>query len=119
MLIDQWQTSTETLQEYILRFSDLLLKSSGLLLHQANDLVHITHFICNLHNQKLQHYLLDKIPPQSQMPSHLHGKRLWNSTLLQVYIVTIQALKLTTLIINKLILKTTWDPAMHVAVHTL
>ena len=58
MLIDQQQTASETLQEYIQRFSDLLLKSSGLLPHQAKDLAHITHFIHNLHNQKLQHYML-------------------------------------------------------------
>ena len=62
MLFDQQQTPTETLQEYVQRFSDLLFKSSGLLLHQATDLAHITHFICNLHNQKLQHYVLGKNP---------------------------------------------------------
>ena len=62
MLIDQQQTPNETLQEYIQRFSDLLPKSSSLLPHQATDLVHITHFICNLHNQKLQHNVLDKNP---------------------------------------------------------
>ena len=45
------------MQEYVQRFSDLLLKSSGLLPHQAIDLAHITHFICNLYNQKLQHYI--------------------------------------------------------------
>ena len=39
---------------------DLLLKSSGLLPQQAKDLTHITHYIWNLHNQKLQHYILDK-----------------------------------------------------------
>ena len=60
VLIDQQQTATETLQEYIQRFSDLVLKFNGLLLHQAKDLAHITHFICNLHNQKLQHYMLGK-----------------------------------------------------------
>ena len=62
MLIDQQQNPSETLQEYVQRFSDLLLKSSGLLPHQAKDLVHITHFIRNLHKQKLQHYILDKNP---------------------------------------------------------
>ena len=60
------KTSTETLQEYIQRFLDMLLKSSGLLLHQAKDLAHITHFICNLHNQKLQHYVLGKNPTSVQ-----------------------------------------------------
>ena len=57
-LIDQQQEAYETLQEYIQRFSDMLLKPSGLLPHQAKDLAHITHFICNLHSQKLQHYVL-------------------------------------------------------------
>ena len=60
MLIDQQQTASKTLQEYIQRFSDLLLKSSCLLLHQAKDLAHTTHFICILHNQKLQHHMLGK-----------------------------------------------------------
>ena len=60
MLIDQQQKPSETSQEYIKRFSDLLLKSSGLLLHQAKYLVYITHFIRNLHNQKLQHYIFGK-----------------------------------------------------------
>ena len=69
MLIDQQQRPTETLQEYVQRFSDLLLKSSGLIPHQAKDLAHITYFICNLHNQKLQHYVLGKIQPQCNTPS--------------------------------------------------
>ena len=62
MLIDQQQKPSETLQEYIQNFSDLLLKASGLLLHQVKDLAHIMHFICNLDNQKLQHYMLGKNP---------------------------------------------------------
>ena len=33
MLIDQQQKPSETLQEYVHNFSDLLLKSSGLVLH--------------------------------------------------------------------------------------
>ena len=45
---------------------DLLLKSSGLLSHQAKDLAHIMHFIRNLHNQKLQHYILGKNPTSVQ-----------------------------------------------------
>ena len=57
MLINQQQKPSE-FYEYIQRFSDLLLKSSGLLSHQANDLAHITLFIRNLQNQKLQHYVL-------------------------------------------------------------
>ena len=28
--------------------------------HQAKDLAHIKHFICSLHNQKLQHCVLGK-----------------------------------------------------------
>ena len=60
MLIDQNQKPTETLQEYIQKFSDLLLKSSALLIHQAKDLAHITHFKCNLHNQNFHHYVLSK-----------------------------------------------------------
>ena len=70
VLIDQQQKVCETLQEYIQRFSDLLLKSSGLLLHQAKDLDHITQLICNLHNQKLQYYMLGKNSPQFKIPSH-------------------------------------------------
>ena len=52
MLINQQQEPSETLQEYVHRFSDLLLKSSSLLPHQGKDLAHITHFIHNLHKQK-------------------------------------------------------------------
>ena len=66
VLIDQQQTSTETLQEYIQRCLDLLLKSSSVLLHQAKDLEHMTHFIHNLHNQKLQNYVLGKNPTSVQ-----------------------------------------------------
>ena len=70
MLIDQQQNSTENLQEYVQRFSNILLKSSGLLLHEAKDLAHITCFICNLHNQKLQHYVLGKNPTSVQNAIH-------------------------------------------------
>ena len=59
MLIDQQQKSTETLQEYVQRFSDLLIKSSGSLPHHANDLAHIMY-------QKLQHNVLDKNPTSVQ-----------------------------------------------------
>ena len=48
MLTDQQQKPTETLQEYVQNFSDLLLKSSGLLPHQAKDLTNTT-----LHTQPL------------------------------------------------------------------
>ena len=44
MLIDQQQKTTETLQENVQSFSHLLLKSSGLLPHEARDLAHIMHF---------------------------------------------------------------------------
>ena len=75
MLIDQQQTPAETLQEYVQKFSDVLLKSSGLLLQQAKDLAHITHFICNLHNQKLQYYMLGKNPTSVQNAIMLAQKR--------------------------------------------
>ena len=75
MLIDQQQTTSETLQEYIQRFSDIWLKSSGLLPHQGRDLAHITHFICNLHNQKLQHYMLGKNPTSVQNAMMLAQKK--------------------------------------------
>ena len=35
MLIDQQQKPNETLQDYVQRFPDLLLKSSGLILYQG------------------------------------------------------------------------------------
>ena len=66
MLIDQQQKPSETLQQYGQRFLDLLLKSSGLLPHQAQDLAYITYFIRNLHNQNLQHYILGKKPKSVQ-----------------------------------------------------
>ena len=50
VLIDQQQTVSETLQDYIERFWDLLLKSSSLPPNQANDLAPVTHFIPNLYN---------------------------------------------------------------------
>ena len=62
MLIDQQEKPSETLQEYVQRFLDIQLKSHGLLPHCA----HITHFIRNLHNQKLQHYVLGKNPTPVQ-----------------------------------------------------
>ena len=66
MLIDQEQKPTETLQECTQTLLDLLLKSTGLLQHQAKDLAHVTHFIHNLHNQKLQHNVLGKNPTSLQ-----------------------------------------------------
>ena len=57
MLIDEQQKPSETLQEYIQRFLDLLLKSSGLLPHQAKrPSIHYAFY------QKLQHYVLGKNP---------------------------------------------------------
>ena len=43
-----------------------MLKSSDLLPHQAEDLAHVKHFICKLHNQKLQHYVLVQSPTSVQ-----------------------------------------------------
>ena len=74
MHIDQQQNPSETLQELVIRVSGLLLQSSGLLSYQAKDLVHIMHFIRNLNNQKLQHYVLGKIHHQSKMPLYWHRK---------------------------------------------
>ena len=70
MLIDQQQSATETLQEYIQRFSDLLLKVQWVTTTSGKRFGPYYSFICNLHNQKLQHYLLGKTPPQLTMPSH-------------------------------------------------
>ena len=76
MLIDQQQTATETLQEYIQRFLEIVTQIQWLTtMHQAKDLAHITHFICNLHNHNLQYYVFQvKIPPQFKMPSLLAQK---------------------------------------------
>ena len=57
------------------RFLDLLLKSSGLLPHQAKNLSHITHFIRNLHNQKCMHYVLGKNPMSVQNAISLAQKK--------------------------------------------
>ena len=57
------------------RFSDVLLKSSSLLPHQKKDLTHITQFICNLHNQSLQHYVLGKNPTSVQNSIMLEQKK--------------------------------------------
>ena len=78
MLTNQQQKLTETLQEYVQRFSDLLPKSSSLLPHQAKDLVHITYFIRNLHNQKLQLYVLGK-NPMSVQNAITWTKNYWRS----------------------------------------
>ena len=53
IIINQQQKPSETLQEYVQKFSDLFLKSSGLLPNQGKDFAHIKHFIRNLQNQKL------------------------------------------------------------------
>ena len=75
MLIGQQRKPTETLQENVQRFSYLLLKSSGLLPHQSKDFAHITHFICNLHNQKLQNYVLGTNPTSVQNAITLAQKK--------------------------------------------
>ena len=75
MLIDQQQKPSETLQEYVQRFSVLLLKSSRLLPHQATDLTHITHFIRNLLNQKWQHCVVGKNPTSVQNTITLAQKK--------------------------------------------
>ena len=100
MLIDQ--KPTETLQEYVQNISDLLLKSSGLLLHQARDLALITHFIYNPHNQKLHHYVLGKNPTSVQNAITLVQKKMWMYALLKAYIIMTQDTKLATSIINNM-----------------
>ena len=75
MLIDQQQKPSETLQKYVQRFSDLLLKFSGLLPHQPKNLAHITHFIRNLHNQKSEHSILGKNPTSVQNAIKLVQKK--------------------------------------------
>ena len=75
MLIDQQQKLSETLQEYVQSFWGLLLKSSGLLPHQAKDIAHITNVIRNLYNQKLQHYVLGKDPTLVQNTIALAQKK--------------------------------------------
>ena len=107
MLTDQQQKPSATLQEYIQRFSDLLLKPSRLLLHQAKDLAHITHFIQNLHNHNLQHYMLGKNPTSVQNTIMLAQKQMQNYALLKVYITTIQAMKSIIFTPNKIIIKIT------------
>ena len=77
MLIDQQQKSAEALQEYVQRFLDLLLKSSGVLPHQAKDLAHIINFIRNLHNQKPQQYILGKNPIVSSKYHNLGTEERW------------------------------------------
>ena len=81
-------------------------------------LVYITHFICNLHNQKLQHYVLGKNPTSVQNAITLAQKR-------DAELCIIGGLhnhnsghkKLTTFMINRMIVKTTWDPVMLVMAH--
>ena len=75
MLIDQQQKPSETIQKYDQRFSDLLLKSCGLLPNQDKDLPHIMHIIRNLHNQKLQHYIWGKNPTTVQNAITLAQKK--------------------------------------------
>ena len=105
MLIDQQQKPSETLQEYVQRFLDLLLHSGRLLPHQAKDLAHITHFIWNLHNQKLQQYMLGKNCTSVQNAIMIDQKKMQKYESLKGYITTIQAMKSITFtqnIINQL-----------------
>ena len=95
MLIDQQQTPAETLQEYVKQISDFLLKSSGLLTHQAKYLTHITYFIHNLYNQILHHNVLGKNPASVQNTITIGQKKMLNYTLLKAYIIMIQNNKLT------------------------
>ena len=119
----QQQKTTDALQEYMLTFSDLLLKSStlsSLLPHQAKNLAHITHFIHNLHNQKLEHYVLSKIPisVQNAIIPVQKPKRMQSYALLKACIIMIQDRKLTTFIINNMrITKVIWDLAKLVTDH--
>ena len=75
MVIDQQQKASKILKEYMQWFSGLLLKLSGLLLHQAKDVAHITHFMQNLHNQYLQHYIIGKNPTSVQNTITLAQKK--------------------------------------------
>ena len=59
LLIDL-QKPSEILQEYVQRLFRHTTQIQQLTTTSGNNLVHITHFICNLHNQKLQHYMLGK-----------------------------------------------------------
>ena len=117
MLIDQQQKLMETLQEYVQRFLDLLLKYSSLLPHRGKDLAHNTHCICNLHNQKLEHYMLGKSPTSVQNAITLAQKK-------DVKLCIIEGLpnhdsghKVNNILINKIIGKRIEDPAMHVMAH--
>ena len=94
MLIDQQQKLSETLQEYVQKFSDLLLKCSALLPHQAKDLAHITHFICNLHNKKLPQYVLGKNTTSVQNAITLAQKKMLNYALLRAHIIMTLSTKL-------------------------
>ena len=86
--------------------------------HQAKNLAHMTHFICNLHNQKLQHYMLGKNPISVQSAITLaQKKRMQNYALLKAYIIMIQDMKLTTYIMSIIIMKIIWDTAMLVTAH--
>ena len=65
MLIGQQQKLSESLQEYVQTFLDLLLKSSGFLLHQAKVLVHILLEICIIKNYNIMFWA--ETPHQSTM----------------------------------------------------
>ena len=99
VLTDQQQKPTETARICTKSFGPTQIQQS--LPHQAKDLAHITHFICNLLNQKLQHYMFGKNPTSVQNAIMLEQKRMWNYSLFKAYIIMIQDTKLTTFIINK------------------
>ena len=117
MLIDQQQKSSETLQEYVQRFLDLLLKSSRLLPHQAKDLVDITHFIRNLHYQKL-HYILGKKPTSVQNTIMLAQKKDGELKTIEGLHNHDLGMKCTTF--TQVVMTNTinLDPAMHIMVLT-
>ena len=74
MLIDQQQTATETLQEIakIFRPATQIQQPTTTLGKRVGS---ITHFICNLHNHKLQHYVLGKNPSSVQKAITLEQKK--------------------------------------------
>ena len=81
-------------------------------------MAHITHFICNLQNQKLPHYVSGKNPTSVKNAITLaQKKRMQNYELLRPYIIMIQDTKFTTFIIIKMTIKIIWDPTMLVMAH--
>ena len=76
MLIDWQQTATETLQGYVQRFFGPTNQIQWLTTASGKRFWLILHyFICNLHNQKLQHYVLSKNPNSVQNAITLAQKK--------------------------------------------